>query len=101
MLCKYACMLYLVYYAILSLYSHVESQESIIINTESCLKEMESKIDFVLPRTLQSSGPSHLHICLITSSPINEGVECITYGHLNWHLGSKGEPSGSPGGSGV
>ena len=90
-LCICACIPSLGHYTILSVYSQVESQESIIINTESSLKEMESRIDFVLPRTLESLGPSHLHSYSITFSPLSQGVDCITYGHLNWHLGSKVE----------
>lgn len=41
----------------------VEFEESITINIQSFLKAMEGKIDFVLPRTLESPGPSYLH-CL-------------------------------------
>lgn len=47
------------YYSITP-YGHVEFEESITINIQSFLKEIESKIDFVLPRTLESPGPNYL-----------------------------------------
>lgn len=48
-----------VYYSITP-YGHVELEESITINIQSFLKEIENKIDFVLPRTLGSPGPNYL-----------------------------------------
>lgn len=48
------------YYSITP-YGQVEFEESITINIQSFLKEIECKIDFILPRTLESPGPNYLH----------------------------------------
>ena len=48
------------YYSITP-YGQVEFEESITINIPSFLKEIEGKIDFILPRTLESPSPNYLH----------------------------------------
>lgn len=57
-----------IWHVIIHFYSQVEFEESITTNTDF-LKDIESRVDFVLAETLESSGPSNLNHLLIDYLP--------------------------------
>lgn len=73
LLCTHMLPLFGTLYYSITPYGQVEFEESITIHIQSFLKEIEGKIDFVLPRTLESPGPNYLHFLFDYIQPCLSG----------------------------